>query len=328
MSQIVKPFEATGPTPIRPLAVVPDDTDWDAFAGQWERSLRARNVAPLTLRRYLQSYRRLAGWAVAAGIGAPDEITGDQLEEFFSHELSRTTRTGRQAKPGSVAIDYRHLRVFFNWLADKDDVASPMAKLHAPSVPETPVPLFTDEALKALIAACKGRDFTSRRDTAIVRLLLDAGLRRAEIANLTVFDLDLREQTATVLGKRSKTRTVAYGTKTAEAIDDYLRMRRRHPDRNRDQLWLAASPHRGALGYDGLRLMLDRRAKAAGVEGMFAHRFRHTAVSAFLEAGGSEGDAMTIFGWASRDMLQRYGAAAKERRAIAAARRLNVGDRI
>lgn len=54
-----------------------------------------------------------------------------------------------------------------------------------------------------ILNACKGQGFEERRDTAIIRLLLDTGLRRAELAKLTLEDID-RDETAPLLWVREK----------------------------------------------------------------------------------------------------------------------------
>jgi hypothetical protein len=60
------------------------------------------------------------------------------------------------------------------------------------------------------------------------------------------------------------------------------------------------------------------------------HQTRHTFAHAFMAAAGSETDLLTLGGWSpgSRSMLDRYGASARVERAIAAHRRLALGDRI
>jgi len=73
------------------------------------------------------------------------------------------------------------VRHFCRWLqseGEADDDATAGIRTPAPGDPETPV-LSSDEDLRALLAACAGTDFTARRDTAIVMLLLDGGLRRS-----------------------------------------------------------------------------------------------------------------------------------------------------
>ena len=74
--------------------------------------------------------------------------------------------------------------------------------------------------------------------------------------------------------------------------------------------------------------MLKRRAAAAGIEGMHAHRFRHTFAHEWLAAGGTEVDLQSLGGWRSREMLARYGASVRSERAIDAHRPLSPGDRL
>jgi integrase len=62
-----------------------------------------------------------------------------------------------------------------------------------PAVPEQPVPLLTEEEISRLLQVCKGNDFDSRRDTAIFRLLLDSGLRVAELIGIKLQHLDFEQ---------------------------------------------------------------------------------------------------------------------------------------
>jgi integrase len=85
----------------------------------------------------------------------------------------------------------------------------------------------------------------------------------------------------------------------------------------------------GEMRQNGVRDILTRRAAEAGIDArVYPHLFRHSAASSWLLAGGQETDAMKLFGWRSRRMLERYGAAAAQERAIEAHRRLSPGDRI
>ena len=70
---------------------------------------------------------------------------------------------------------------------------SPMEKMSPPAVPEQPVPVLDDDELARLLETCAGNTFENRRDTAIIRLFLDTGMRAGELVGLTLDDID-REQ--------------------------------------------------------------------------------------------------------------------------------------
>ena len=57
-----------------------------------------------------------------------------------------------------------------------------MARMMPPHIAEEPPPVVSTEDFTRLLKSCGGKDFQSRRDAAIIRLLFDTGMRRAEIA--------------------------------------------------------------------------------------------------------------------------------------------------
>ena len=97
---------------------------------------------------------------------------------------------------------------------------------HEASLPEQPVGVIRAEQLVRLLKTCEGRDFTSRRDTAIILLLVDTGMRRAECVGMTVDDVDLDQRMVWVLGKvtdRARSRLAARPLRPWTAICEYAR---------------------------------------------------------------------------------------------------------
>jgi integrase len=80
---------------------------------------------------------------------------------------------------------------------------------------------------------------------------------------------------------------------------------------------------RRPLTISGLRDLLDRRARQAGIPVLHPHMFRHTFAYEWLSAGGNETDLILIVGWRTREMLARYGTSAADARAREAHRRLS-----
>jgi len=155
-----------------------------------------------------------------------------------------------------------------------------MAGLKPPQVPDRPVPVFAGEELLRLERACTGRLFQQRRDAAVIAVFRATGMRLPELAGIRYdpgdvqrSDVDLWRREITVHGKGRKTRAVKISHDAARSLDRYIRVRTRHAQACRPQLWLGIN-NRGPMTASGIYQVIARRGRQCGVD-VFPHRFRH-----------------------------------------------------
>lgn len=298
-----------------------DASGLDELAASFRRALRAEGKADRTCQMYLDTIRFYSRWLARHDIPADaDALTKTFIRGYLAAEADRVGA-------GTVAVRFQGLRRFTRWLVAEGELKDyPMEGMEPPEIPEKPVPVLEDRELMALIKACAGKEFNDRRDEAIIRIMLDCGIRVSELCGLTVEGLDMDNGTSMVTGKRGKKRQVYFGARTERALDRYLRMRRKHRWAHLEGLFLG---ERGVLSTDGVRYRMEVRAKQAGLsDNSNPHRFRHTWANDFLLAGGQERDLKRLGGWSSDVMLEVYGRSAADHRAAQAARSMKRGDRV
>ncbi len=298
----------------------PAPLDLRELLDSWLLALRAERKSPSTVRSYGDGVRGFLDWCEANQ--QPAELTRPRLRSYTESLLASG------ARPATATSRHLSVRRFSAWLADEGEI--PLDELQGVKAPKldqkTVVPL-TDAQLRAMLNACRGSELRDKRDEAILRLMFTTGMRAGEVVALKLSDLHLNREPPQILverGKGGKGRIVPLVPEVATAIDRYRRARRGHLLADTDRLWLG---DRGkAFSYDGLHKTLRWRAQLAGVEGFHPHLLRHTAAHRWLERGGSESGLMSMAGWSSSDMLQRYTKARAEERAIAEAASLNLGE--
>lgn len=219
--------------------------------------------------------RCLSSFVEFVGDGCLNEVTAATLRAY------RADLLGREMSPYSVHGRQRAVRRLFSWLL-KEGVITHNVALDVPFVrlPNEPPKALADEDMMRLLEQLPAE---SVRDRAIILFLIDTGCRRGGLCSLTLDSVDLPNRCATVVEKGKKGRRVYFTEMTAETLALYLSVR---PAVVCDALFVSVNGT--ALTEDGIRMLLARVGKRAGVKGRInAHSFRHAFARNFLRNGGN-----------------------------------------
>ncbi|KUH90764.1 recombinase XerD [Mycobacterium sp. IS-1556] len=231
------------------------------------------------------------------------------------------------AEASTALSRQKALRLYAEWLVREGEMDSnPLVGLKPPKQDKKVTHGLTEDQLKRLIKACQGKTLRDRRDEALVRLMVETGIRASETVSLQLPDVDLIQGRAIVhRGKGGKGRTVSFGPQTAACLDRYIRARKAHHLASSTALWVGGRTGK-PFTYPGLDKTLRYRAEVAGIDGFHLHLLRHTFAQRWLRAGGSEQGLMAVAGWENRQMLDRYTSASASERALTEAQKLGLGD--
>lgn len=291
----------------------------DPLVNGWRLSLTADRCSPGTIETYMWGVRSFA--------------------QFFERPLTEATRADIRAwlskmqqtrSVNTVRAYLKAVNLFFRWAVDEGDiVTNPAAGIDVPSyIPD--IPILSDDEVRAMLSVATGTTWRDRRDRAIIHVLLDTGMRLSELTLMREDDVDLNGGIIVIQGKGARRqgkriRAVAIGSRCALALSRWMRARQTVAF-GKPEVWIGnpGQPYT----QRGIYSMIRRRGEEAGIKNLHPHRLRHTWADRFRLAGGSEGDLMVLGGWESRTMLDRYGKTGASRRAIEAAKKLSLADRI
>lgn len=291
-------------------------------------AVEAQNASPKTITLYEGRHKQFLTFLQSQGLTPPfvlDDLNAANVRRasIWVREHSKGSRGGESAARALVAT----LKTTSAWLADEEYIeADLVARVRRPRVNAVARTPFSQAEVRELRhAAIDTR--SAARDTAIICLLLDTGMRVGGLTSIMVEDLNLRDRRVTLRLKGGRQHTLYFGSAEARDGGRAVRLMRQYLTERADLLrrWQdRGKPGRDRgylfLGFDGwplspagVRGILTRLAKESGMPHVFPHRFRHTFATNFLvEHPGDETGLRGILGHLSDDMFRVYAHLAHE----------------
>jgi site-specific recombinase XerD len=142
----------------------------------------------------------------------------------------------------------------------------------------------SEQAVKQLLRGCDRRTTVGLRDYAILMLVTRLGLRRCEVARLTLQDIDWRAGELVIRGKNLSVARLPLPSDLGSALAAYAK--RRGPSVERE-LFLSMRAPAGSLSAFAVGAVVQCTAKRLGLKGVSIHRLRHTVATQMLRNGSS-----------------------------------------
>lgn len=272
-----------------------------------------QNASAHTLRSYesdlRQFYLHLTTTPEGEARPAPelDQIDNLTIREFLSALYDKSN------KKSSVARKLATLRSFMKYLTAQCAIKVNAAKSVASPKQDVRLPDYmTVESVAELMETPDRSTDAGKRDRAILELLYGAGLRASELVGLDLGDIRLEDGLVRVLGKGRKERIVPFGTRAAEALQEYVRIRgnlvrssKAAAARGEDAVFL--NLRGGRLTSRSIGNIVDRYVEQlAGRLKVHPHTLRHTFATHLLNAGADLRAIQELLGHESLSTTQKY----------------------
>lgn len=275
---------------------------WTQALGELGRHLRdERGRSPNTVAAYVGDARQFADFCIGFGIVDPDEVEPLVVRRW----LAGLDRQGYAR--ASIARKASTLRRWFNVLTRRGLVdADPTARLATRSPGRRLPTVLQPEQVEALLETAGSSERTGERDRAVIELLYGAGARVSELVNLDLDALDLEQGQLRLLGKGGRERLVPLGEPAVDALRAWIGHARLAYAPPPDEPAVFLSTSGGRLGARGVRAMVDRVARTAGLPHTTPHTLRHSFATHLLEGGADMRSVQELLGHASLTTTQIY----------------------
>lgn len=270
----------------------------------------SRGYSPRTTDIRSDALRRFIRWADERGIQRPQEVTRPILERYRRFLYHYRKDNGEPLSFSTQQQRLIPLRAFFKWLTRENFILSnPASELELPRVHrKLPAHILSPEDIEATMAQTSLHGELGIRDRAILETLYSTGIRRSELINLKLYDLDLKNGALMVRqGKGQKDRYVPLGSRAIGWLKQYLDDIRPalviEPDDGSVFLHEFGEP----FSKNRLTDLVKKYLRTAGVaKPGAAHLFRHAMATHMLTNGADIRFIQAILGHAQLTTTEIY----------------------
>lgn len=208
----------------------------------------------------------------------------------------------------SITRKLASLKAFFKYHVRVGSLSvNPVALVKSPKTDKKLPTTLSEEQIARLIDEIPGDGFVPVRDKAILELFYSTGVRLSELLNSNFGDVNFNGLTIRVFGKGAKERILPFGKRAAQAIQEYLKIRRREFGQVNLQDALFISKRNRRIARPTVQKMVSRMLKTiSDQKHLSPHVLRHSFASHLLDRGADLNAVKDLLGHTSLSTTQLY----------------------
>lgn len=280
-----------------------------ALAEKYLEYLAVKGFAETTLRVRRVYLGMFLTWCGRSRTTVPSQVTKAFLESYQRYLFDYRKKDGRPLAVASQLTRLAPLKVWFKWMTRRDYIPQdPASELELPRIGYKLPSVLTKDETELVLQQPNLQTRLGVRDRAMLEMLYSTGIRRMELIQLKLYDVDKKHGLVTIReGKGRRDRVVPIGERALFWIEKYLTETRptvvKQPDASVAFLTATGQP----FTPNHLSWLARRYVRGSGVgKNGACHIFRHTMATLMLEGGADIRYIQAMLGHVRLDTTKIY----------------------
>lgn len=287
-----------------------NDTGFNALSNGYIRSLKVRNFSIRTIAATTWKLNKFLDYLTAQGIDLVDRISAQTIRDY---QMSLYQSINRKGRPNTVGYQNGLLSTaknFTRYLKENDYIVSDPGRnvAYAKEPKRLPRGILTPAEARKIIHAPDTTTVLGYRDRTIMEVLYSSGIRKSELNNLTLADVDYHDGFLRIIeGKGRKDRIVPIGRIACRYLENYIKSVRPELIRDPYNQYLFLTFRGRRFSKNAVWELIKKYAKKAKIKkNVCPHTLRHSCATSMLKNRADIVTIQRLLGHSSLDSTQVY----------------------